>query len=180
MLKSRCETDVMIYKFKNKKPKLFGNNFVAPSAEIIGNVEIDQGSSVWYNAVIRADIGAIKIGKNVSIQDGCILHTQQEIAISIGDDVAVGHGAILHSCTIGKNCIIGMGAILLTGSKIGDNCIVGAGCVITEGTIIPSESIVMGIPGKVIKQVTEEHKTRIKRNIEEYIRLNKEYLSEKK
>lgn len=170
----------MIHSFKDKKPNFKGENFIAPNAEIIGDVEIGQGSSVWFNAVIRGDTGRIEIGEHVSIQDCCVLHTQQNVPILIGDNVAVGHGAILHSCTIGKNCIIGIGAILLTGSKIGDNCIVGAGSVITEGTIIPSESIVMGIPGKVVKQVTDEHKARIKRNIEEYIRLNKEYLAEKK
>ncbi|MFH1520073.1 MAG: gamma carbonic anhydrase family protein [Candidatus Micrarchaeota archaeon] len=170
----------MIHPFKNKKPNFFGNNFLAPSAEIIGDVEIGQGSSIWYNAVVRADIGAIKIGNNVSVQDGCVLHTQQNIPLIIGDDVAVGHNAVLHSCEIAGNCIIGMGAILLSRSKIGKNCIVGAGSVITEGTEIPDNSIVMGIPGKVVKQITDEHKTRIKRNIEEYIRLNKEYLAEKK
>ncbi|MFH1785695.1 MAG: gamma carbonic anhydrase family protein [Candidatus Micrarchaeota archaeon] len=170
----------MIYEFQGKKPILRGENFIASSAEIIGDVEIGHGSSVWYKATVRADIGAIKIGNNVSIQDGCVLHTQQGIPITIGDDVAVGHNAVLHSCEIEGNCIIGMGAILLSKSKIGKNCIIGAGSVITEGTQIPNNSIVMGIPGKVVKQVTEEHKNRIKRNIEEYIRLNKEYLADKK
>lgn len=170
----------MIHSFKNKKPIFKGENFIAPSAEIIGDVEIGQGSNVWYNAVVRADIGPIKIGKNVSVQDGCVLHTQQNIPLIVGDDVAIGHGAILHSCTIEKNCIIGMGAVLLSRSKIGKNCIIGAGSVITEETEIPDNSIAMGIPGKVVKTTTKKHLARIKRNIEEYIRLNKEYLAEKK
>ncbi|VVC04891.1 Carbonic anhydrase [Candidatus Bilamarchaeum dharawalense] len=170
----------MIHKFQNKKPVLKGKNFIAESAEIIGEVEIGTGTSVWFNAVLRGDIGRIKIGKNVSVQDGCVLHTQQGIPIIIGDDVAIGHGALLHSCTIGKRCIIGMGAIILTNAKIGDNCIIGAGSVVTEGSKIPDGSIVMGIPGKIVKKTTKEHKARIKRNIEEYIRLNREYLIEKK
>jgi carbonic anhydrase/acetyltransferase-like protein (isoleucine patch superfamily) len=166
----------MIYSFKNHSPKIAKDCFIAPSADIIGDVEIESGSSIWYNSTIRGDIAKVKIGKNVSIQDGCVLHTQRGIILAIGDNVAVGHNAILHSCHIEGNSIIGMGAILLSGSKIGKDCIIGAGSVITEGTEIPSGSIVMGVPGKVVKQVTEEHKNRIKRNIEEYIQLNKEYL----
>jgi carbonic anhydrase/acetyltransferase-like protein (isoleucine patch superfamily) len=169
----------MIRPFKNKKPKFLGNNFIAPSAEVIGDVEIGNGSSIWFNATVRADIGKIKIGRNVSIQDNCVLHTQQDIPIVINDSVAVGHGAILHSCFIGKNCIIGMGSILLCESKIGKNCIIAAGSVVTEGTNIPDNSIVMGTPGRVVKQTTKDHLARIKRNIEEYIRLNKEYLVSK-
>jgi carbonic anhydrase/acetyltransferase-like protein (isoleucine patch superfamily) len=166
----------MIHAFKNKKPKFEGNNFIAPGAEIIGEVEIGEGSSIWFNAVVRGDIGQIKIGKDVSIQDNCVLHTQQGIPIAIGNNVAVGHGAILHSCIIGRNCIIGMGSIVLCGAKIGDNCIIAAGSVITEGTEIPDNSVVMGVPGRVVKHATKDHLARIKRNIEEYIRLNREYL----
>ena len=165
-----------LYKFKNFSPKIASNCFIAPSAEIIGNVEITEGASVWFNATIRADMNAIHIGKNTSIQDNCVVHVDKDYPVEIGNNVVIGHGAIVHSAKIGNNCIIGMGAILLSGSKIGNNCIIGAGTVVTEETEIPDNSIAIGTPAKVIKQVSDAHIARIKRNVANYMDLNKEYL----
>lgn len=165
----------MLYKYKDKHPRIHESCFIAPSADIIGDVEIAENSSVWFSAAIRADQNYIKIGKNVSVQDNSVLHVDDQNAVVIADDVVIGHGAIIHGCQIDTNCIIGMGAILLSGSKIGKNCIIGAGSVITEETKIPDNSIVIGIPGKVVKQTTDEHVKRIKRNINVYIAHNEDY-----
>ncbi|MBU0531904.1 gamma carbonic anhydrase family protein [Candidatus Micrarchaeota archaeon] len=166
----------MLHKYKDKYPRIGKNCFIASGAEIIGDVEMGDGSSIWFNAVVRADIAGIKIGERVSIQDNCVLHTTPGVTIEIGNDVAIGHNATIHSAKIGNNCIIGMGAVLLTNSKIGNNCIIGAGSVVTEGKEIPDNSIVMGIPAKVVKQVTDEHLERIRKNIEEYNKLTQDYL----
>ena len=170
----------MIYEFYGKKPKIGKNCFIAPSADIIGDVEISSDSSVWYNATIRADQGSVKIGKNVSIQDNCIVHTDPKIPVQIADNVVIGHRAIIHSAKVGSNTIIGMGAILLNGVKVGENCIIGAGSVVTENTEIPNNSIAFGSPAKVVKQITPEHMHRIKKNVQDYVELNKKYLNIKK
>ena len=166
----------MIYRYKKFFPKIAKNCFIAPSADVIGNVEIADGSSVWFNATIRGDMNAIKIGKNVSVQDGCTIHTEPDFPVEIGNNIAIGHNVIVHSSKIGDNCIIGMGAVLLSRTKIGNNCIIAAGSVVTESMEIPDNSIVMGVPAKVVKQVSKEHIERIKRNIVSYVNLNKEYL----
>ncbi len=168
-----------IYKFKDFTPKISDSCFIAPSADIIGNVEIDSGSSVWFNATIRADSNKVKIGKNVSIQDNCVVHTDKDNPTEISDNVVVGHKALVHGAIIGSFTIIGMSSTLLSGSVIGKNCIIGAGSVVTEGTIIPDNSIAVGIPAKVVKQVTPDHIERIKKNVEEYIELNSIYLKNK-
>ncbi len=167
------------YAFRGKAPKVASTCFVAPSADIIGDVEISEGSSVWFNATIRGDINAIKIGKNVSIQDNCVLHTEKECAVEIGDDVVIGHQAIIHSAKIGSGTMIGMGAIILSGASIGKNCLVAAGSVVTEGTFIKDGSVVMGVPGKAVKQTTPVHQERVMTNVKEYSKLNEAYLKEK-
>jgi carbonic anhydrase/acetyltransferase-like protein (isoleucine patch superfamily) len=165
-----------MHDYNGKTPKIGKNCFIAPSADIIGEVEIGDGSSVWYHATVRGDLERIRIGKDVSIQDNCVLHTSVGEPIEIGDSVVVGHGAIVHGARIAGHTIIGMGAILLSGSRIGRDCIIGAGSVVTEGTVIPDGSIAMGIPAKVVKQVSGEHIERIERNVQEYVGLTKDYL----
>ena len=166
----------MIHSYKDFSPKIANGCFIAPSADIIGDVVIGEGSSVWYHATVRGDLERIRVGKDVSIQDNCVLHTAKGEPVEIGDSVVVGHGAIVHGARIAGNAIIGMGAVLLSGSRIGRDCIIGAGSVVTEGTVIPDGSIALGIPAKVVKKVSEEHIDRIKRNVQEYIDLNKAYL----
>lgn len=168
----------MLRKYKDFSPEIGNNCFIAPSADVIGDVKIGDGSSVWFNAVVRADIAPIRIGKNVSIQDNCMLHVSKDASIEIKDDVAVGHSSTVHSASINSNTIIGMGATLLNNSRIGKNCIIGAGSLVTEGTDIPDNSVAMGIPAKVVKQVTDAHLERIRRNIQEYVELNADYLKD--
>lgn len=129
---------------------------IARGAIIYGNVTIGEKSSIWYNAVVRGDQSAISIGKYTNVQDNCTVHVDDDNPVKIGDYVTIGHGAIIHGCTIGNNCLIGMGAIILNGVVIGDNCIIGAGSLITQGKVIPEGSMVLGSPGKVMRPITEE------------------------
>ena len=143
--------------YKGVWPKLDGEVFVAPGAQVIGHVAIGQGSGIWFNSVIRGDDAPIAIGRYTNIQDGSVVHVQDAAhPTHIGDYVTVGHNVILHGCTIGDNCLIGMGAIILTGAVIGDNCIIGAGSLVTEGKTIPAGSLVVGSPARVIRAVSDQ------------------------
>lgn len=133
------------------QPNLHDSVWIAPGARVIGCVSIGEKSSVWYNAVVRADINTITIGARSNIQDGVIIHLENENSVHISDDVTVGHGAILHGCQIGSNVVIGMGAIVLNGAIIGAGSVVGAGAVIPEGVIVPPKSLIIGVPGRVVK-----------------------------
>ena len=145
----------MIGKFLNIAPKIAGTSFIAPSADIIGAVEIGACSSVWFNVVARADINRIRIGAYTNIQDSCMLHVEDGMGVYIGDYVTVGHGAILHACHIGDGSLIGMGAIVLSGARIGKGSIVAAGTLVTKDFKAPAHTLVMGSPGKVVRRVTE-------------------------
>jgi carbonic anhydrase/acetyltransferase-like protein (isoleucine patch superfamily) len=169
----------MLYRYKEFSPKIAENCFIAPSADVIGEVEIDSGSSIWFNASLRGDLSGIKIGKNTNIQDNCVLHTSKKDPVEIGDNVVIAHNSIVHGARVESNTMIAMGAVLLNGVNIGKNCIVGAGSVVMEGTEIPDNSIVLGTPAKVVKEVSQEHIARIKRNVQEYQELNNEYLDSK-
>ena len=146
----------MLYDLKDKKPKNFGENWIAPNAVVIGNVTLEKNTSVWFNATIRSDIENIHIGEGSNIQDGSVLHTDPGYPLKIGKNVTVGHLVMLHGCTIEDNSLIGIGAIILNNANIGKNCIIGAKTLITENKDIPDNSLVVGAPGKVIRKVTEE------------------------
>jgi gamma-carbonic anhydrase len=137
--------------FKLESPVLDPSVFVASGARLIGNITIGELSSVWYNAVLRADINRIVIGVSSNIQDGAILHLENELGCYVGNHVTVGHGAILHGCTIDDAVVVGMGAIVLNGAVIGTGSIIGAGAVIKEVAQIPPYSLVVGIPGKIVR-----------------------------
>lgn len=158
----------MIKDLKDKKTNVHPETFVAETADVLGNVKIGIGSSMWYGAVARGDMETITIGKHTNIQDNATVHVDTDEPCKIGDYTTVGHNAIIHGCTIGNNCLIGMGAIILNGAVIGDNSIIGAGSLITEQTIIPPNSLVIGSPGKVRRQVTEEEIKAIKENAVRY------------
>jgi carbonic anhydrase/acetyltransferase-like protein (isoleucine patch superfamily) len=163
--------------FDGKKPKVGKGTFVAETATLIGDVKIGNSSSVWYGAVLRGDMHYIRIGDNVSVQDNSVMHgTADKFPTIVGSNVTIGHAAIIHGCTIGDNCLIGMGSMVLEGAKVGNWCIIAAGAVVTEGTIIPDGSIVMGVPGTAKSKVTEAHKKRITRNWKAYVELAKHYL----
>ncbi len=169
----------MLQKFQDKKPLILPSVYIADSAELVGEIKIGEDSSVWNRAVLRGDMNYIEIGKNTSVQDGSIIHgTLLKYPTIIGDNVSIGHGAIVHGCIVGNNCIIGMGAIILEGAEIGNWCIIGAGTVVPEKTKIPDESLVLGVPGKVVKKIDEVHKQRIIQNWQNYVELKNAYLRE--
>ena len=150
--------------------------FIADGAKVIGDVEIGNNSSIWYNAVVRADNHNIIIGKGTNIQDNAVLHVDKDDILKIGSNVTIGHSAIVHGCTIEDNCIIGMGSIIMNGSIIGKNCIIGAGALITERTVIPEGSIVIGSPGRVLRSVTSDEEEKITQSAIHYMELAKMYM----
>lgn len=130
--------------------------YKAPSADIIGNVHMGENSSVFFHAVIRADENHIYIGNNTNVQDGVVIHTDPDRVVRIGDFVTIGHGAIIHGCEIEDGALIGMGCIIMNGAKIGRGATVGAGALVTENTVVPEGAVVVGVPGKAIKILSEE------------------------
>jgi carbonic anhydrase/acetyltransferase-like protein (isoleucine patch superfamily) len=132
-----------------------GDFWVAPDANVIGNVVLDSGASVWFGCTLRGDNEVIHIGAGTNVQENCVMHTDQGYPLVIGAGCTIGHKAMLHGCTIGENSLIGMGATVLNGAKIGKNCLIGAGALVTEGKQIPDGSLVMGAPGKVVRQLDE-------------------------
>lgn len=164
----------MIRSFTNKLPTISEDAFIAESAEVIGNVTIGE-SIVMFNAVIRGDRGRITIGDNTSIQDNVVVHADPTFSTDIGDNVTVGHAAVLHGCTIYSNTLIGMNSCILNGAEIGSFSIVGAGAVVTQGSKIPERSLVLGVPGKVVREITLEELELIKADAGIYEGLRKKY-----
>jgi carbonic anhydrase/acetyltransferase-like protein (isoleucine patch superfamily) len=138
------------------KPKIHHSVFVAEGARIFGDVEIGKGSSVWFNAVIRGDEGKIVIGKNTNIQDNCVIHSDQDVAVIIGDNVTIGHGAIVRGCRIGNNSMIGMNATIMNNVDIGEASIVGTNAMVSYNKKFPPRALVIGIPAKMIRLLTDE------------------------
>jgi gamma-carbonic anhydrase len=161
----------MIRAYDEKLPKIHDNCFIAESSDIIGDVEIDKGSSLWYRAVIRGDMNEIRIGKNTNIQDGAVIHCDSDAPTIIGSCVTVGHNAIIHGADIKDNVLIGMGAIILNHAVIGEYTIVGAGAIITGGKEIPPRSLVLGSPGKVVRTLTEDEVKSIEKSAMTYLKL---------
>ncbi len=146
----------MIYTLGEKKLVTSNDDFwIAPNAAVIGSVTLKANASVWFGTTLRGDNDPIIIGENSNIQDGSVCHTDDGMPITVGDDVTVGHMVILHSCTVGNSSLIGMGSTVLNKAKIGNNCLVGANTLITEGKEFPDNSMIMGSPGKVIRELTE-------------------------
>ena len=152
-----------------QKQQIASTARVARGSVLVGEVTLGEESSVWYNAVVRADNAPIVIGARSNIQDCCVLHVDEGHPIQIGDGVTVGHGAILHGCTIGDNSLIGMGAVVLNGAQIGKNCIIGASALVTQGMQVPDGSMLLGVPAKVRRPLTEEEIKSNRRAAEEYI-----------
>lgn len=146
-----------------------GEYWVAPNAVVIGDVKMLPGSSVWFNAVIRGDNDMITLGENTNVQEGAVLHTDTGYPLTLGKGVTVGHRAVLHGCEVGDNSLIGINAVVLNGAKIGKNCLIGANALITEGKVIPDNSLVMGQPGKVVRELDEAGITGIKMSALHYV-----------
>ena len=158
-----------IYALDGVSPKLADDAWVAPTADVMGNVELESQSSIWFGAVLRGDNDFIKIGAGSNIKDNSVLHTDPGQPLVIGQGVTVGHKVMLHGCTIGDNCLIGIGSTILNGAVIGNNCIIGAHALITEGKIIPDNSMVIGAPGKVVKTLSDAQIGMLKMNAQVYI-----------
>lgn len=157
-------------------PQIHETAFVAPSADIVGEVELGAQSSVWFQVVIRGDVHRIKIGSRTNIQDHSTLHvTRQQSALTIGNEVTVGHRVTLHGCTVGNRVLIGMGAIIMDDAVIGDDCIVGAGALVTRGMRIPPGNLVMGMPAKVARPLTADELAFLPRSAENYVNDAQEY-----
>ncbi len=156
--------------------KIENKTFIHDSAVLLGNVEIGDNSSIWPNAVLRADKGSIRIGERTSIQDCCVLHADWEQGIEIGSNVTVGHGTVVHACSIGDNCLIGMNSTVMTGVKLKGKCIVGAGAVVTKG-IEAENALILGVPGKIIRELKESELKDIERKAQEYVDLKEKYLA---
>ena len=146
----------MIYQLGDRKPILKGDNYVAPNAAVIGSVLMEANSSVWFNVTIRGDNDLITLGENVNVQDGSVVHTDGGIAVTLERNVSIGHLVMLHGCLIRENTLIGIGAIILNRVTVGKNCLIGAGSLIPEGKTIPDGSLVLGVPGKVVRALTPE------------------------
>ena len=166
----------MIIDLGDKKLKTADDNFwIAPNASVIGDVNLERDASIWFNAILRADNEPITIGEGSNVQDGAIVHTDPGFACRIGKKVTVGHMAMLHGCSIGDGSLIGIGSVVLNGAKIGKNCIIGSKALVTEGMEVPDGSMVLGIPGKIKKTLTEEEQSVVPLGAEHYIDNYKKY-----
>lgn len=160
----------MKHSLGDRRVEVRGNAWVAPNATVIGSVVLENDASVWFNAVIRGDNDVITIGERSNVQDGSVLHTDEGVRLTIGRDVTVGHMVLLHGCTVGDGTLVGIKSIVLNHAKIGRNCLIGAHSLITEGKEIPDRSLVMGSPGKVVRQLTDEEVARVMANADHYVR----------
>ena len=158
-----------IYELDGIAPRIHESTWVADSAQVMGNVELAAGASIWFGAIVRGDTEEIRVGRNSNIQDGSVLHTDHEKPLTIGDDVTVGHKVMLHGCTIGDGSLVGIGAVVLNGAKIGKGCLVGAGSLVTEGKEFPEGSMIMGSPARVVKQLTPEQLGKLRLSAQHYV-----------
>ena len=142
-----------LYALGTDRPTIDDDAWVAPDANLIGKVVLEAGSSVWFGSTLRGDNEVIHVGKGSNVQENCVFHTDMGYPLTIGQNCTIGHKVMLHGCTIADNTLIGMGATILNGAKVGRNCLIGAGALITEGKVIPDGSLVMGVPGKVVRQL---------------------------
>ena len=168
MIQFHLPDDVMTH-----TPTIHNDAFIAAGAQVMGNVVLKKDASVWYNAVLRGDINQIVIGERSNIQDGCILHLENDLPCIVENDVTVGHHVNLHGCHIEECCLIGIGAIILSGAKIGRGSIIGAGAVVLENQVIPPFSLVVGTPGKVIKPTPEDTIEKQQKWAKKYVELSK-------
>ena len=151
--------------------------FIAPGAVIVGDVRIEAHSSVWYNAVLRGDTDTISIGPRTNVQDGAVIHVDAGAPCSIGAGVTIGHRAVVHGALVEDDVLIGIGAIVLSGARIGHECIVGAGSLVTGRSVIPPRSMVLGVPGRVVRPLTDDEVRSIRTAAEHYVKYSEEYRS---
>jgi carbonic anhydrase/acetyltransferase-like protein (isoleucine patch superfamily) len=158
-----------LYRFLDHEPQLADTAWVAESAQVIGQVHLGEQASVWFNATLRADNGAMVVGDRSNIQDGSVLHSDPGFPLNIGQDVTVGHQVMLHGCSVGDGSLIGIQSVVLNGAVIGKHCLVGAGSVVTEGKVFPDGSLIFGAPAKLVKALTPEQIEGLKRSAASYV-----------
>lgn|SRR5690625_1482859 len=165
----------MFYRYKHFVPEVDVSAFIAEGARVIGNVKIGAETSIWYNAILRGDEDRIEIGNRCSIQENTTCHLYEGYPLIVEDDVTVGHNAIIHGCHIKKGALIGMGAVILDGAVIGENSIVGANALVPTGKVIPPNSLVLGSPAKVVRQIEDSDRELLRMSVEVYVQNSKDY-----
>ena len=169
-----------LFSLGDRKPVLGRDAWVAPNATVIGDVILGDEASIWWNAVVRGDNDTITIGAGTNIQDGSVLHADEGVPLTLGDRVTVGHLVMLHGCTIGEESLIGIKSVILNRAVIGRHCIIGANSLIPEGKVIPDRSLVMGSPGKVVRQLSDEEVAKLRLAAQGYVDNARRYRAELK
>lgn len=164
-----------VYRLGDRVPQLAAGVWIAPNATVIGDVRLAENVSIWWNAVLRGDNDPIAIGANTNIQDGSVLHTDAGVPLTLGRDITVGHMVMLHGCTVGDGSLIGIKSVILNGAVIGKHCLIGANTLIPEGKVIPDRSLVMGSPGKVVRELTDAQVARIAHSAAHYVQNAQRY-----
>ncbi|HJK02507.1 MAG TPA: gamma carbonic anhydrase family protein [Methanocorpusculum sp.] len=163
----------------NNNGRVGERTFVSPNATIAGDVTLGDDVTVLFGAVLRADMASITIGNRSNIQDNAVIHESVGYPVTIGKNVSIGHGAILHGCTIEDDCLIGMGAIILNGAVVGRGSLIAAGALVSERKVIPEKSLVMGVPGKIIRELTPDEAAENRKNADAYVTIGRKYLNER-
>ncbi|MCE3264902.1 MAG: gamma carbonic anhydrase family protein [Pseudoduganella sp.] len=169
-----------IYQLGEHAPEIDASAFVAENATLIGKVTLHANSSVWFGATIRGDNERITIGENSNVQEGTVMHTDMGYPLTVGKDVTIGHQAMLHGCSIGDGTLIGIQAVVLNGARIGKGCLVGAGALVTEGKEFPDNSLIVGVPAKVVRQLTAEDVARLRGSADSYVQRGQLFKSQLK
>ena len=164
-----------VYRLGDREPVIGKGCWIADNASVIGSVVLGDNANIWFGAVLRGDNDPITIGANTNIQDNSVLHTDEGVPLSLGDNVTIGHMVMLHGCTIGDGSLIGINAVVLNGAKIGKHCIIGANALIPEGKVIPDRSLVVGSPGRIIRQLSDEDLQRLMEGASGYVAHAREY-----
>jgi carbonic anhydrase/acetyltransferase-like protein (isoleucine patch superfamily) len=159
----------MVHSFEGERPDIFQAAFIAWNAEVMGGVTLGAGASVWYAAVLRGDIAAIRVGAGSNVQDGSVLHVDHDTPCIVGEHVTIGHRAVVHACVVKDRCLIGMGAVILNGAVIGEDSIVGASALVTQGKVFPPRSMILGSPAKAVRALTDEEVASLVPHAEAYV-----------
>ena len=168
----------MLYRLGDRIPSVHETAFVAPTAQLIGSVLLEENASVWFGAILRGDNELLRIGRDTNVQDATVLHTDAGILLTLGRGITVGHKAMLHGCDVGDYSLIGINAVVLNRARIGRYCMIGANALITEGKVIPDGSVVMGSPGKVVRQVTDTERKVLEGSAAHYVENARRYKRE--
>jgi len=162
--------------FEGKRPVVRRGVFIAPNAAVVGDVVLEENSSVWFGAVLRGDRSGIRIGRGTNVQDCAVVHTSAGYEVEVGELVSIAHGAVVHGCRIGRCSLVGMNAVVMNGVEVGEECIVGAGAVVPEHRRFPPRSLILGVPAKVVRSLEDSEVEAVRRNAEVYMKLAQKYL----